>query len=105
MMKKLVAAIATIALVAPVAAEAQMNSHGRAVSQVARQQGSWHRFKKGERFDRKRAQYYRVINYKSYRSRLRPPPRGFHWVRSGNDALLVAITSGIVASVVSNLFR
>lgn len=105
-MKKLIAAIAAVALIAPVAAEAQMmNSHGRTVSKAARQNGASHRFKKGERFDRNRAQNYRVVDYRTYRSHLRAPPRGYHWVRSGNDAVLVAVTSGIVASVVAGLFH
>jgi len=28
--------------------------------------------------------------------RLRPPPRGYHWVRDNNDFLLVAIATGII---------
>lgn len=56
-------------------------------------------FRKGERFDRRRAPNYAVIDYHRYR-RLGPPPRGYRWVRSGNDAVLVAITTGIVASVI-----
>ncbi|WP_256364108.1 RcnB family protein [Rhodanobacter sp. C05] len=32
--------------------------------------------------------------------RLRPPPRGYHWVRSDNgDFLLVAISTGIIADL------
>jgi Ni/Co efflux regulator RcnB len=27
---------------------------------------------------------------------LRHPPRGYHWVRSNNDYLLVAIATGII---------
>ncbi len=30
---------------------------------------------------------------------LRAPPRGYHWVQSGNDFLLVAITTGIIADI------
>ena len=37
---------------------------------------------------------YVVDNYGYYR--LRPPPRGYHWVRADNDFLLVAITTGII---------
>lgn len=33
--------------------------------------------------------------------RLRPPPRGYHWVRSDDgDFLLVAITSGIIVDLI-----
>ena len=27
------------------------------------------------------------------------PPRGHHWVRSGDDFVLVAITTGIIAQI------
>ena len=37
---------------------------------------------------------YVVSNYGDYR--LRPPPRGYRWVRADNDFLLVAITTGII---------
>jgi Ni/Co efflux regulator RcnB len=60
-------------------------------------------FRKGQRFDMRRAPNYAVVDYHRYR-RLSAPPRGYHWVRSGNDALLVAIGSGIIASVVANSF-
>jgi len=36
---------------------------------------------------------------------MRRPPRGYHWVRNGDDALLVGITSGIIASVIVGATR
>jgi Ni/Co efflux regulator RcnB len=39
------------------------------------------------------------VNYRNY-GRLYAPPRGYHWVQSGNDAVLVAITSGLVGAVI-----
>lgn len=60
----------------------------------------WHRFRRGERFDRAHAWNYREIDYRHYRG-LRAPPRGYRWVRNGNDAVLVAISTGIVASVIA----
>ena len=45
-----------------------------------------------------------MIDYRRYR-RLRPPPRGYHYVRSGNDAILIGITSGIVAAVIADAIR
>lgn len=59
-------------------------------------------FRRGDRFDYRRAPNYRVIEYRDYR--LRRPPRGYHWVRSGNDALLVAIATGVIASIAVNQF-
>jgi Ni/Co efflux regulator RcnB len=46
---------------------------------------------------------YIVDDYYSYR--LRPPPRGYHWVRVDNDIVLAAIASGIVVSAVYGIFH
>lgn len=60
---------------------------------------------RGQRFDHRYAQNYRVVtNYRSYH-RLYSPPRGYHWVRSGNDAVLVAITSGLIGAVIGSAFN
>ncbi|KQM65713.1 hypothetical protein ASE75_05615 [Sphingomonas sp. Leaf17] len=61
-------------------------------------------WRKGERFNRLQARNYRVIDYRQYRG-LRAPPRGYRYVQSGNDAVLVGITSGIVAAVLSGVIR
>ncbi|MBO9715016.1 RcnB family protein [Sphingomonas sp.] len=63
-----------------------------------------HHWRKGERFDRRHASHYVEIDYHHNRH-LKAPPRGYHWVRSGNDAVLVAISTGIIASVVANAMR
>lgn len=61
-------------------------------------------WRKGQRFDRRYASNYRVVsNYRHYR--LHTPPRGYHWVRSGNDAVLVAIGSGVIGAVIANAIR
>lgn len=63
-----------------------------------------HRWAKGQRFDRRQANNYRVINnYRDYR--LSAPPRGYQYVRSGNDAVLIAITSGIIGAVIGGAIR
>lgn len=63
-----------------------------------------HRWVKGQRFDRRYATNYRVINnYRDYR--LAAPPRGYQYVRSGNDAVLVAIASGIIGAVIGSVIR
>ncbi|XHS77951.1 RcnB family protein [Burkholderiaceae bacterium UC74_6] len=33
---------------------------------------------------------------------LRQPPRGYHWVQSGTDYLLVAVATGLIASAIIN---
>lgn len=38
-----------------------------------------------------------VYDYGSYR--LRPPPRGYHWVRENNDFLLIAIATGVILDI------
>lgn len=64
----------------------------------------WRQFRRGERFDQGRAWNYGDVDYRRY-NRLRPPPRGYRWVRNGNDAVLIGITSGIVASVIAGAIR
>lgn len=60
-----------------------------------------HRWVKRQRFDRRHAVNYRVIsNPRTYR--LATAPRGYHWVRSGNGAVLVGVTSGIIGAVIGN---
>src|SRR3954469_17844343 len=62
-----------------------------------------HRWQRGQRFDRRYASNYRVIS-NPYAYHLRTAPRGYRWVQSGNDAVLVAITSGIIGALVANAF-
>ena len=35
---------------------------------------------------------------------LSAPPRGYHWVQTGNDYVLIAIASGIIASIFLNQY-
>jgi Ni/Co efflux regulator RcnB len=61
------------------------------------------KWRKGERFDSRHAGNYRVIqNPRAYG--LRDAPRGYRYVQSGNDAVLVAITSGIIGAILGNAF-
>ncbi|MBY8825354.1 RcnB family protein [Sphingomonas colocasiae] len=63
-----------------------------------------HRWAKGQRFDRRQAQNYRVINNpRAYH--LNAAPRGYQWVQSGNDAVMVALVSGIIGAVIGNAIR
>lgn len=65
---------------------------------VKQSQRNW---AKGQHFDRRYATNYRVINNpRDYR--LFNAPRGYQWVRSGNDAVLIAITSGFIGAVIGN---
>ena len=54
-----------------------------------------HHWQRGHRYA---GPVYVVRDYRHYR--LRPPPRGYHWVRAdNNDYLLVAIATGIILDV------
>lgn len=69
--------------------------------QVQKQYRKW---AKGQRFDRRYAQSYRVVsNPRQYR--LNTAPQGYQWVQSGNDAVLVGIASGIIASILTGVIR
>ncbi|MEC3949961.1 RcnB family protein [Sphingobium sp. HWE2-09] len=130
MFKKIFMALATTTLVATpiVSAQAQAQNYnqrnapqhrqvetrkvvtqranGRTVvkKQTVVRKDNGRRWAKGQRFDRRYATNYRVVNnYRDYR--LSAPPRGYQWVRSGNDAVLIAITSGLIGAVVGSAIR
>jgi Ni/Co efflux regulator RcnB len=44
-----------------------------------------------------------VVDYRQYG--LGAPPRGYQYVRVNNDVVLTAITTGVIASVISQLFQ
>lgn len=68
---------------------------------AAVQQRHWQR---GERFDYRQARNYRVIAT-PYQYRLREAPRGYRWVQSGEDAVLIGLASGVVAAVLAGVIR
>jgi Ni/Co efflux regulator RcnB len=123
-MKKLIIAAAAASLlaspfaIAPASAapqrqevtRVQTGPHGRTVVTkrvVTPARPQWRKWNKGQRFDNRYAQNYRVVNnWQQYRGRrLYAPPRGYHWVRSGNDAVLVAITGGLIGAVIGGAFN
>lgn len=54
--------------------------------------GGWHR---GDRFYAPRP--YIINNYGYYR--LAPPPPGYYWVQADGEFLMIAISTGIIASI------
>jgi Ni/Co efflux regulator RcnB len=62
---------------------------------------SW---KRGERFDYRQARNYRQVDYRHYRG-LKAPPRGYRYVQSGNDIVMVGIASGIIGAIFGNMIR
>jgi Ni/Co efflux regulator RcnB len=60
--------------------------------------GPRHNLHKGSRLPPEyRNRQYVVDNWRAHR--LSAPPRGYHWVQTGGDYVLVAITTGIIASL------
>ncbi len=58
-------------------------------------------WQRGQRFDRRYAANYRQIDYRQYQRRgVYAPPRGYQWVQSGNDAVLISIASGLIGAVI-----
>ena len=57
----------------------------------------------GQRLPSYYSQGYVVNNYSSYG--LRAPPRGYHYVRSGNDVVLAAVAGGLITAVIAGLFN
>jgi len=84
--------------------EQRHDDHGLQEVQVRKvKQVTTREFRRGDRFDQRYARNYREIrNARVYH--LRQPARGYRWVQNGNDALLVGITSGVVAAIVANAF-
>lgn len=63
--------------------------------------GPDHSFYKGDRLPREYHDQRYVVS--DWRGRhLSAPPRGYHWVQSGNDYLLVAIATGVILSLILN---
>lgn len=116
----LAASVASASIAAPAAATPR-NDHGRyeqvqkrqvvrnngrkvvTKTVVKRQQATQRHFRKGERFDSRYARNYREIrNPRAYR--LQDAPRGYRWVQSDNDAILVAVASGVIGAILANVF-
>ena len=56
-------------------------------------------WRRGDRLPRYYRDHYRSVDYRYYR--LRPPPRGYHYVRDDRgDFLLVGIATGVILGVI-----
>jgi len=57
--------------------------------------GPKHNFRQGDRLPKAQHQKRYVVN--DWRARqLSEPPRGYHWVQTGGDYVLVAIATGVI---------
>jgi len=114
MKRFLLSAVAASLVAAPIMAAAPADAqtrrativrHGPHRTVVIHRTVTTRHWARGQRFDYRYAPNYRVVtNYRSYH-RLYTPPRGYHWVRSGNDAVLVAITGGLIGAVIAGAFN
>ena len=62
------------------------------------------KWQRGQRFDSRYATNYRQVDYRQHRG-MKAPPRGYRYVQSGNDAVLVGVTTGIIAAMLVNALR
>jgi Ni/Co efflux regulator RcnB len=63
--------------------------------------GPRHDLRKGGRLPAEyRSRQYVVDDWRGHR--LSAPPRGYHWVQTGGDYVLVAVATGIIASLLLN---
>lgn len=59
----------------------------------------WRSWRRGDRLPDYYRDNYRVVDYRHYH--LRPPPRGYHYVRDDRgDYLLVGIATGVILGVI-----
>ncbi len=72
--------------------------HGRPDFAQERGAGPEHNFRRGGRLPREyRNNQYVVDDWRGHH--LSAPPRGYHWVQTGGDYVLIAITTGIIAQI------
>jgi Ni/Co efflux regulator RcnB len=60
--------------------------------------GHRNHWRRGARISHDYGRYYVVDDWRRHHG-LYAPSRGYHWVQTGNDFALVAITTGIIASI------
>ena len=61
--------------------------------------GPQHAYHRGDRLPaREHTKQYEVNDWRG--QHLREPPKGHHWVRSGDDYVLAAIATGVIADIV-----
>jgi Ni/Co efflux regulator RcnB len=101
--KAIVTSIIAMSLTtAGIAFAQERNDRGR--NEQAQQQeqergaGPNHSYHRGDRLPAEEHNSRYVVN--DWRSRnLREPPNGYHWVQSGNDYVLAAIATGVIADL------
>ena len=81
--------------------EDRRGAQGESRSEGERGAGPGHSFYRGDRLPMNyRGHQYVVDDWHGHG--LRSPPRGYHWVQTGGDYVLVAIASGVIAELLLN---
>jgi Ni/Co efflux regulator RcnB len=62
-----------------------------------------HQWRRGEKLPSSYRSKSYVVDYRHYG--LKAPPRGYQYVRVGNDVVLTAIATGLISSVIVQLFQ
>ena len=105
--------IASPVLAAPQHSQPQRHQPARVVvvqkptyhaPQVRAPQYQARKWQRGQRFDQRYAPNYRQVDYRQHRG-MKAPPRGYRYVQSGNDAVLVSVTTGIIAAILIGALR
>ena len=79
----------------------ERNDHRNDYRNDYRGAGPNHDFHRGDRLPSQyRSRHYVVEDWRGHR--LSAPPRGYHWVQTGGDYVLVAITTGIILQLLLN---
>ena len=97
------AAVVAMSLVVPgfSFAEGPGDRHDEHAQEGERGAGPNHSYHKGDRLPA--AEHSKQYEVNDWRTRnLREPPEGHHWVRSGNDYVLAAVATGVIADIVLN---
>jgi Ni/Co efflux regulator RcnB len=63
----------------------------------------YRRYRAGERLPPQFRERAYIVDHRRYA--LAAPPRGYQYVRVGNDVVLTAIATGVITSLVMDLFR
>jgi Ni/Co efflux regulator RcnB len=99
-MKKILIAAVALSLLGGAAANAQPYGHDNRQDARHDQRDNHPQWRQGQRLP---AQYRTRGHYVDYhRHHLRAPPRGYQWVQVDNNYALVALTSGLIASLVAS---
>src|SRR5690242_7036504 len=104
-MKRLLIAATALSLVTGSAAMAQPyhhdnNHHDNRYDRHDRHDNRGHHWARGQRLP---SQYWTRSHYVDYRRHhLRAPPRGYQWVQVDNNYVMVALASGLIASIIAS---